>query len=83
MSRRELLFFLLVLLWVIPCYSQRANAAGTVQEITIVLTGQSMIRSEIRVTAPAVVPVIQRLLKGDVVFTNLECAVAENGETCP
>jgi poly-gamma-glutamate synthesis protein (capsule biosynthesis protein) len=40
-----------------------------------------MIRSDIRATAPAEVPVIQGLLKGDVVFTNLESAVAEKGET--
>src|SRR5579862_3009811 len=49
--------------------------------ITIALAGQSMIRSDIRTTAPAAVPVIQGLLKGDVVFTNLEAAVAEKGET--
>src|SRR5258708_27094364 len=49
--------------------------------ITITLVGQSMIRSDIRATATAEVPVIQRLLKGDVVFTNLESAVAEKGET--
>ena len=49
--------------------------------ITITLAGQSMIRSDIRATAPAAVPVIQGLLKGDVVFTNLEAAVAEKGET--
>src|SRR5258706_11791938 len=49
--------------------------------ITITLTGQSMIRSDIRATAPAAVPVIQGLLKGDVVFTNFEAAVAEKGET--
>jgi poly-gamma-glutamate capsule biosynthesis protein CapA/YwtB (metallophosphatase superfamily) len=49
--------------------------------ITITLVGQSMIRSDIRATAPAAVPVIQDLLKGDVVFTNLEGAVAEKGET--
>src|SRR5690242_21860282 len=49
--------------------------------ITITLTGQSMIRSDIRATAPAEVPVIQSLLKGDVVFTNLEAAVAEKGQT--
>jgi poly-gamma-glutamate capsule biosynthesis protein CapA/YwtB (metallophosphatase superfamily) len=48
--------------------------------ITITLTGQSMIRSDIRATAPAAVPVIKELLKGDVVFTNLEAAVAEQGE---
>src|SRR5260221_7079975 len=49
--------------------------------MTITLVGQSMIRSDIRVTAPAAVPVIQGLLKGDVVFTNLESAIAEKGET--
>ena len=49
--------------------------------ITITLTGQSMIRSDIRATAPAAVPVIQGLLKGDVLFTNLEAAVAEKGES--
>src|SRR5712671_7367928 len=49
--------------------------------ITIALAGQSMIRSDIRATAPAAVPVIHGLLKGDVVFTNFEAAVAERGET--
>jgi len=48
--------------------------------ITITLTGQSMIRSDMRATAPAEVPVIQGLLKGDVIFSNLEAAVAEKGE---
>src|SRR3984893_18452558 len=50
-------------------------------EITITLAGQSMIRSDIRATSPATVPVIQQLLKGDVVFSNLEATVAEEGET--
>jgi poly-gamma-glutamate capsule biosynthesis protein CapA/YwtB (metallophosphatase superfamily) len=50
-------------------------------DITITLAGQSMIRSDIRETVPAAVPVIQGLLKGDVRFTNLEAAVAEKGET--
>ena len=50
-------------------------------DITITLAGQSMIRSDIRETVPAEVPVIQGLLKGDVMFTNLEAAVAEKGET--
>ena len=49
--------------------------------LTITLAGQSMIRSDIRATASTAVPVIQGLLKGDVVFTNLESAVAEKGET--
>src|SRR5271163_3380305 len=49
--------------------------------ITITLAGQSMIRSDIRATAPEAVSVIEGLLKGDVVFTNFEAAVAEPGET--
>ncbi len=49
--------------------------------VTITLVGQSMIRSDIRATAPAAVPVIQGMLKGDVVFTNFEAAIAEKGET--
>src|SRR5580700_7263314 len=57
--------------------AQRAQEAP----ITITLTGQSMIRSDLRATAPAAVPVIQGLLKGDVVFTNFEAAIAEKGET--
>jgi poly-gamma-glutamate synthesis protein (capsule biosynthesis protein) len=57
--------------------AQRAPSS----QITITLAGQSMIRSDLRATAPAAVPVIQGLLKGDVVFTNLEAAVAEKGET--
>ena len=48
--------------------------------ITITLAGQSMIRSDMRATAPAEVPVIQGLLKGDVAFTNFEATVAETGE---
>jgi poly-gamma-glutamate capsule biosynthesis protein CapA/YwtB (metallophosphatase superfamily) len=49
--------------------------------IMITLAGQSMIRSDLRATAPAAVPVMQGLLKGDVVFTNFESTVAEKGET--
>lgn len=49
--------------------------------INITLAGQSMLRSDLRATAPAEVPVIQGLLQGDVVFTNLESVVAEPGET--
>ncbi|HEY7189456.1 MAG TPA: CapA family protein [Vicinamibacterales bacterium] len=49
--------------------------------LIITLTGQSMIRSDIRATAPKAVPVIRDLLKGDVVFTNLEAAVALPGQS--
>jgi len=48
---------------------------------TITLTGQAMIRSDLRATAPAALPRIQSLLKGDVIFTNLEGAVAEQGQS--
>jgi len=50
-------------------------------EITIVLTGQSMIRSDLRAAKPAAVTAIKGLLNGDVIFTNLEAAVAEPGQT--
>jgi poly-gamma-glutamate capsule biosynthesis protein CapA/YwtB (metallophosphatase superfamily) len=61
----------------LPATAQTANSTA----ITITLTGQAMIRSDIRETAPAAVPVIKELLKGDVVFTNFEAAVAKKGET--
>lgn len=56
------------------------TAAAQPSALTITLTGQSMIRSDLRETAPAAIPIIQGLLKGDVVFTNFEAAVAEKGQ---
>jgi hypothetical protein len=38
-----------------------------------------MLRSDLRATAPKAVPVIAGLLKGDVVFTNFEGAIALPG----
>jgi len=70
---------LAVLLEMVGAMGAAVRAQSTA--ITITLAGQSMIRSDIRATAPAEVPVIQGLLKGDVVFTNLEATVAEKGET--
>jgi len=60
-----------------------ACAAATAQTtpLTIVLTGQSMIRSDLRATKPSAIPIIKGLLDGDVVFTNLEAAIAGPGET--
>ncbi|MGA2563680.1 MAG: CapA family protein [Steroidobacteraceae bacterium] len=49
--------------------------------LTITLSGQSMIRSDLRASAPSAVPRIQSLLKGDVIFTNLEGTVAEAGQS--
>ena len=45
--------------------------------LIITLTGQSMIRSDIRAHAPAAVPTISSLLKGDVVFTNFEATILD------
>ena len=45
--------------------------------LSITLTGQSMIRSDIRAHAPAAVPIISSLLKGDVVFTNFETTILD------
>ena len=70
----------LALLFVIACAISVA-ARPQSPAIMITLAGQSMIRSDIRSTAPAAVPVIKDLLKGDVIFTNLEAAVAEKGQT--
>ena len=57
------------------------TAAVAQQPLTVVLTGQSMIRSDLRATVPAAVPRIRALLQGDVVFTHLEAAIAENGQS--
>lgn len=54
--------------------------------LRVVLTGQSMIRSDIRLYTPSEVSLMAPLLKGDVVFTNFEATVAEKGqpnETAP
>jgi poly-gamma-glutamate capsule biosynthesis protein CapA/YwtB (metallophosphatase superfamily) len=70
----------LVILCAIACGMCPAARAQS-QSITIALAGQSMIRSDLRKTDPAEVPVIRKLLKGDVRFTNFEGAVAEPGQT--
>ena len=58
-----------------------ASAWAQSPTLTITLTGQSMIRSDMRSTAPAAMPTISALLKGtDVVFTNFEATVAEPGQ---
>jgi poly-gamma-glutamate capsule biosynthesis protein CapA/YwtB (metallophosphatase superfamily) len=55
--------------------------AARAQELSVTLTGQSMIRSDIRETAPAAMPVISGLIKGsDVIFTNFEGTIAYPGQ---
>ena len=51
----------------------RAQASG----FSITLTGQSMIRSDIRAHAPSAVPIIKSMLNGDVVFTNFEATIVD------
>ncbi len=51
----------------------RAQTSG----FSITLTGQSMIRSDVRAHAPSAVPIIRSLLKGDVVFTNFEATIVD------
>jgi poly-gamma-glutamate synthesis protein (capsule biosynthesis protein) len=47
----------------------------------ITLTGQSMIRSDIRVHTPSIVSTVTPLLNGDVVFTNFEATVVEKDQS--
>ena len=61
-------------------------AAGTAvwpqsPTLDITLTGQSMIRADIRVNTPTAVATISPLLKGDVIFTNFEATVIEKGQS--
>lgn len=51
------------------------TAGAQAPSLGITLTGQSMIRADIREHAPAAVPVIASFLKGDVVFTNFEATI--------
>ena len=60
-----------------PGHAQEKSQDGS---LLITLTGQSMIRSDIRATAPDATPAIRSLVKGDVKFTNFEATVAEKGQ---
>ena len=60
------------------CLTVIANAMWAQSPaLSITLTGQSMIRSDIRAHAPAAVPAITSLLRGDVVFTNFEATIVD------
>jgi poly-gamma-glutamate capsule biosynthesis protein CapA/YwtB (metallophosphatase superfamily) len=61
-------------------------AAGTAiwpqsPTLDITLTGQSMIRADIRVNTPTAVATISPLLKGDVIVTNFEATVIEKDQS--
>jgi poly-gamma-glutamate capsule biosynthesis protein CapA/YwtB (metallophosphatase superfamily) len=71
MTRSQCAFLLLTVC--VPALAQQS-------EITITLAGQSMIRSDIRASAPEAMATIASLLKGDVNFTNFEGTVAKAGQ---
>jgi poly-gamma-glutamate synthesis protein (capsule biosynthesis protein) len=58
-----------------------ASVRSQPRALRITLTGQSMIRTDIRVHTPSIVSTVVPLLKGDVVFTNFEAAVVEKEST--
>jgi poly-gamma-glutamate synthesis protein (capsule biosynthesis protein) len=49
--------------------------------LNITLTGQSTIRTDVRVQTPSIVSTVAPLLKGDVIFTNFEAAVVEKDQS--
>jgi len=75
-------FLRLTLLAAVVCAVVVSSTSGQSPTLTIVLAGQSMLRSDLRATKPAAMAAIRGLLAGgDVVFTNLESAIAEPGES--
>lgn len=58
-------------------FTMRGALRAQSPTLSITLTGQSMIRSDIRVHAPSAVPTITSLLKGDVIFTNFEATIVD------
>jgi len=62
---------------IMSAFTATNATAAQAPTISLTLTGQSMIRSDVRATVPAAVPVITSLLKGDVVFTNFETTILD------
>jgi poly-gamma-glutamate synthesis protein (capsule biosynthesis protein) len=58
-------------------FTTRGTLRAQPPALSITLTGQSMIRSDIRVHTPSAVSTIAPLLKGDVVFTNFEATIID------
>ena len=61
--------------WLLALFSLTAQTWAQSATLSVTLTGQSTIRSDVRAHAPASVPIIASLLKGDVVFTNFEATI--------
>ena len=62
---------------VAACFAMRGTHRAQSPALSITLTEQSMIRSDILAHAPSAAPIIASLLKGDVVFSNLEVAIID------
>lgn len=60
---------------------ERIARAAERQNLSIVLTGQSLLQSDIRVDTPAFVQSVRPLLQGDVVFTNFETVIKEKQDS--
>ena len=62
---------------VASCFAAALSPAAQSQSFTLTLTGQAMIRSDVRVHTPDIVSTLAPLLRGDAVFTNYEATVGE------
>ena len=62
-------------------FTAAVSPEGQSQAITLALTGQAMIRSDVRVHTPGIVTTLAPLLQGDVVFTNYEATVGEKASS--
>ena len=69
--------FLRIAVCLVIVFTMRGGLSAQSAALSITLTGQSMIRSDIRVHAPDAVPIIKSLLKGDVLFTNFETTIVD------
>src|SRR5271169_6701477 len=61
----------------VAIFSMRGPLRAQSPAFSVTLTGQSMIRSDVRAHAPSAVPVIESFLKGDVIFTNFETTIVD------
>jgi poly-gamma-glutamate synthesis protein (capsule biosynthesis protein) len=69
--------FLLAAACLVLVFPPRGFLRAQSGAFSVTLTGQSMIRSDVRAHAPSAVPVIKSLLKGDVLFTNFETTIVD------
>lgn len=66
---------------VASCLAASLSPAAQSQSFTLTLTGQAMIRSDVRVHTPEIVSTLAPLLRGDAVFTNYEATVGEKASS--